>query len=793
MILNYVKIAWRNLLRHKLYSGINIFGLALGMACSLLIGLWVNDERSSNHFLPDLDRLYVVHYNLVREGEILTNLTTPGPLQEAIQKDIPQVESATKIADWPNLLVKPITPKQDQKTGKEQGYYATSGFFDVFRLPALAGNPKAALADPGQIVITRRMAEKYFAGGSALGEQLQLNNDKMYRVGAVIDDLPTASTLQFEWVANFSAFEKEWMKAWGDNPFQTYVRLKPASTAAQTEASMKGIYPRYTDWKSAKEGRIFPILQPLNEVYLYGNYQNGVPVGGRIEYVRIFSIVALFLLLIACINFMNLATARSALRAREIGVRKVIGALRSSLIGQFISESFVTSLLAVGLALSLVWIALPLFNTEFNKQLTLQPTDPALWLIVVGLVLLTGLLSGSYPAVFLSSLQPAKTLKGTLRLGTGPVLFRRALVIVQFTLSTSLIVGMIILGRQMQYLQTKNLGMDRENVVVIPLEGEILKPGRAELVRQRALRLSGVASAATVNHLPTNIQGGSGDLNWPGKDPGQKAEVSADFVGPDFAKMMNIKLLAGRDFQVNRPADSAGYLVNESAAKLMRMTNPIGKEIDFLRGKGPIIGLLQDFHLQSLHQKITPLILAFDDGNASYLLIKLKAGQTSPTLTSLERLIKQANPTYPFTYLFLDEAYGRLYSREQQVTTLINSFGVLAIFISCLGLFGLVAFMAEQRTKEIGIRKVLGASVTSLVTLLSKDFLKLILIAIVIASPIAWYAMNRWLQSFAYRIDLDWWVFALAGLLAVSIALLTISFQSVKAALMNPVKSLRSE
>ncbi|GAB4019733.1 ABC transporter permease [Spirosoma migulaei] len=793
MLRNYVIVAWRNLVRHKAFSFINITGLALGMACNLLIGLWMHDELSYDRFFPDAEKIYVVHYNLERNGEVLTTLSTPGPLQGVIQKDIPQVAHVTKVANWPNVLVRTTNPTADEKPSKEQGYYATEDFFSVFDVPTLSGHPKEALANPTHIIISRKMAEKYFPHEPALGKQLQLNNDKLYTVGAVIENLPTTSTLQFDWIANFRTFEQEWMKTWGDNPFQTYVRLNPQTTLAQAEAAMKGIYGRYTDWKSAKEGRIYPILQPIVDQHLYSVYQNGKSTGGRIEYVRIFSLVALFILVIACINFMNLSTARSALRTKEVCIRKVVGARRFALVGQFLSESMVMSLLAAVISLGIVWYVLPTFNTLLEKQLALNLMSPGLWLGISGLILITGLLAGSYPALFLSGLPPLRILKGFLSLGTNPATFRQVLVVFQFSLAVFLLVGMLTIGRQMRYLYTKNLGLNRMDVVAIPLEGDILKSGHPEPFRQQLLRLPTVASAVTVNKLPINIDSGSGDLKWSGKDPDKPTEVSGDFVGTDFAKTMAIPVLAGHEFRTHNRIDSGGYILNESAAKLMGMANPIGQEIEFWRGKGPIIGLIQDFHLQSLHQPITPLILAFDDGNASYVLVKIRAGQTERALSDIERLVRQFNPDYPFSYQFLDSAYDSLYRSEQQVNKLVDVFGLLAMLISCLGLFGLVAYMAERRTKEIGIRKVLGASVPGILALLSKDFLKLVLIAIVIASPLAWWAMNRWLQEFAYRIDVEWWEFSLAALLAIGVALLTISFQSINAALVNPVKSLRSE
>jgi predicted permease len=785
MLRNYIKIAIRSLLKHKLYSGINVFGLALGMACALLIGLWVRDETSYNRFLPNAESICYVRVNFPFNGETVTNSVTPGPLQEAIAKSTPEVVAVTKFNYGPEYLI-----KAGERAAKEKGHFATAGFFDVFDLPAVQGNPGKALAQTNQIVITRKLAEKYFPTGTAVGKTLQLDNNKFYVVGAVIENLPPTSTLQFDWLVNWSVQEQDWMKTWGNNSFSTYVRLAPNVTPAQAEAAMASIYPRFAGVNFAT-GR--PTLQPITDLHLHGEYKNGKTVGGRIEYVRIFSVVAIFILLIACINFMNLATARSSMRSKEVGVRKVVGALRSSLIGQFLSESILTSLLAVTLALGLVWLILPAFNTLFAKQLTLSLAEPTIWGLMIGLVLITGFVSGSYPALFLSALQPIRILKGRLQSGPGPVLFRRTLVVFQFSLSVFLIVGMLAVGKQMNYLRTKNLGLDRGNVVYVPLEGELGKPNKLTAFRQEVLRKPTVASATTTMLLPIDIQSASQDLVWKGKDPKLQTNVSCMFVGSDFTKTMNIKLLDGRDFRADHPADSTNYIVNEAAAKLMGMTNPVGQEVQFWPGKGQIIGLMKDFHLSSLHQAIKPLLLMFDNRNTSYLLVKAKAGQTQQAIADLEQVTKEFNPNYPFNYHFLDEEYENLYRSEQQVDALVNYFGILAILISCLGLFGLAAFTAEQRTKEIGVRKVLGASVGSIVTLLSTDFLKLVMVALVLASPLAWWALDKWLNTFAYHDSLSWSAFALAGLLAILIAFVTVSYQSIRAALVNPVKSLRSE
>jgi putative ABC transport system permease protein len=782
MLKNYIKIAWRSLLKNKFFSFINVFGLALGMSCSLLIGLWVKDEVNYDRFLPHLDDIFFVRTNGTSEGKIYTSTQTPGPLAEVLKRDVPEVLYATKVQYPEEILV-----KVGEKSTKERGFYATKDFFLVFDYPAIAGSPMVAHSRLDQIIITRKVAEKFFGSTNALGKRLQFNDKTYYTVGAVLEDLPGNSTFQFDWIINYDVQEQDWKKTWGNNSFMTYVRLNAKAEPAKAEASMKGIYRRNTDWKEVP----VPVLQPMKDVYLYAEYENGKAVGGKIEYVRIFALVALFILLIACVNFMNLATARSAMRAKEIGVRKVVGALRSSLIGQFMSESVLTSLLAVFVALVFVSLALPVFNTVFVKQIVLNLADPMLWLGVLVLVLITGFISGSYPALFLSALQPIRILKGTLKFGMGAVLFRRTLVVFQFTLSIFLIIGMLAVAHQMNYIRTKNLGLDRENVIYVPLESETYN--RMEAFRQELIRTPSIASASVTMSLPMNIQASSGDLTWPGKKPEQNSNASTMSVGYDFIKTMNIQLVAGRDFSSARKADSTSYIINEAAAKMMGMKDPVGKQVGFWMGKGPIIGLMKDFHLQSLHSPITPLILTLIPGNTSYLMVRTEKGKTTEAIDELEQTTRKFNPNYPFEYHFLDEAYEKMYRSEQQVNTLINYFGALAILISCLGLFALAAFTAEQRMKEIGVRKVLGASVGSLVSLISRDFLKLVLVALVLASPLAWWAVSQWLDTFQYRVELSWWLFAMAGALAGLIAFLTVSYQSVKAALTNPVTSLRSE
>jgi putative ABC transport system permease protein len=525
---------------------------------------------------------------------------------------------------------------------------------------------------------------------------------------------------------------------------------------------------------------------------LHNVFKEGKIDGGRIEYVRLFTIVALFVLLIACINFMNLATARSVQRAKEVGVRKVIGAMRSVLIKQFIGEAILLTLLSAILALGIAACLFPTFNMLTGKQLHLPITNLNFWIGLLGLVIITGIVAGSYPALFLSSLKPVKVLKTGLKFSWGALLFRKALVVFQFALSMILIVGMIVIYQQVQYIQTKNLGYDRENLVYLPIEGDLSK--NYELFKQRALQMPGVVNVSKMRNSPTVIEHHTSSISWPGKAPNLTVSFADVPVGYDFVKTMDLKLKDGRDFSTEYGADSTNFLINETALKKIGYTDPIGKPISWGSHTGKIIGVVKDFHFGSMHQPIEPFIARLDEkwsyGN---ILVRIQGGKTKEALTALEGLSKELNPKFPFSYSFSDDAYAYLYKSEQIVSKLSNYFALLAIFISCLGLFGLAAFSASQRTKEIGVRKVLGASVSNIISLLLNGFLKPVVIAIIIAIPVSQYFMQHWLNGFAYKIDLEWWVFALAGLVAIAIALLTVSYQAVRAALANPVKNLRTE
>jgi predicted permease len=786
MIKNYFKTAWRNILRNKLTSFINVFGLAIGLSCSLLIWLWVSDELSYNRYLPGAKNIYEVHVNAPFNGDTVTMKNTPGPIAEAIQNNISQVKYATKMTFNRDVLF-----TVGDKKMKEKGTYATDNFFKVFSFKTIAGNANSAIASIDGITITRKLAEKYFNTVDAIGKTIKINNEKDYRVDAVIENVPDNSTIQFDWAINFKEQEQDWMKTWGNISFFTYVKLNPNATESAAEQALRSIYPNF-----ASEGfkQNFPSLQAITDVYLYSDYKNGKPTGsGRIEYVKIFAAVAIFILLIACMNFMNLATARASLRAKEIGIRKVVGAGKVSLVRQFMSEALLTCVLATILSLGITWLILPAFNQVFEKHIQLNIFQPALWISVLVLVIVTSIIAGSYPSLFLSSLKPVRILKGNLVAQSGNVTsVRKALVIAQFALSAFLIVCMLAVSKQVNYIQNKNLGFNKEHIVYIELEGELYT--KLDAYQNELNKLPYVAASNPINQLPMDLRSTSGDLSWPGKPADLQTEVVATWTGYGFTKTLDVKMAAGRDFSKDYPGDTLSYVINEAAAKMMDMQNSaVGKQVEFWNGKGNIIGVMKDFHIASLHATIKPLILCLVPSNTSYMMIRLNAGKTKEALAAISKITKDFNPAYPFEYHFADEAYEHMYKSEMQVNALVKYFGLLAVVISCLGLFGMITFNTERRTKEIGIRKVLGASIAGIVRLLSAESLKIIVVSMAVAFPLSYWAITEWMSSFAYKSPIGAWIFIVAGLLMLLVASVTISFQAVKAAIANPVKSLRTE
>ena len=790
MLKNYLKTAFRNLWKNKAFSLINIMGLALGLTCSLLIMLWVNDEYNVDAFHKNGSQLYSVYEKQYRDGQVDAFHGTPGILADELKRVMPEVQYATNYA-WNELS----TFEANNKIIKENGNHAGQDFFKMFSYRLLEGNAITALQNPSDIAISKKMAEEFFGSSAeAIGKVIRYQNDKDLKITAVFDNVPQNSTTQFDYILNWQSFleRNSWAKNWTNNGPPCYIMLRAGTDATAFEKKITRFLDNYNK-EQTPHSYIRLGVERYGDVYLHSNFdKNGNISGGRIQYVNLFSIVAIFILLIACINFMNLTTARSIKRAKEIGVRKVVGAIRFALIKQFIGEALLIVCIAIIISLLLAAIVLPGFNQLTGKQMTLPVNDAGFWISIGVLLLLTGFISGSYPALYLSSFKPVRVLKGSMKFSSSALWFRKGLVVFQFILSIILIIGTIVVSKQVSYIQTINLGYDRENLLYIPIEGELIT--KYELFKNELLKMPGIKDISSITDNPTEIQNGTGGVQWVGKDPNSDIEFTQSAVGYDFIKTMHLQLTQGRDFSKDFATDSVGYLINESASKIIGYKNPVGKPLTFWQKPGTIIGVLKDFHFNSLHEPIRPLVLRLGENIGwGQALVRTQPGKTKEALASIEKICKELNPKFPFTYIFSDEEYSKLYKSEQVINQLANYFAFLGIFISCLGLFGLVIFTAEQRTKEFGIRKVLGATPAALFTLLSKEFLFLVLIAMIIASPLAWMAMNNWLQGFAYKIGISWWMFVIAGAVAILIALITVSFQAIKAALANPVKSLRTE
>ena len=791
MIKNYLLVAWRNLVRNRTFSTINILGLALGLACSLSILLWVQDERSVDAFHRNGDRLYYVFERNYMGSKLQTWYWTQGPLADELKKEVPEVQAATPMS-WSDVH----TFAAGNKILKEDGFATGADYFTMFSYPLLEGSAKDALNSPDGLAISRKMAVAFFGSpAAAIGKAIRYENKKDFMVKAVFEDLSPQVSVQANYIMSWSGYIEDgngWVKDWGSVDPRTCILLRPGSNVAAVEARIKNIPSKFET--EVRDIRIELGLQRFSDYYLHSEFRDGVPTEGRIEYVRLFSLVALFILAIACINFMNLTTARSLKRAKEIGVRKVMGAARGLLIRQFIGEAILMAVLSVLLALVIVQITLPAFNQLTGKEISLPLGRPDFWLKLAGITLLTGLLSGSYPAFYLSGFNPIRVLKAALPSGSrGDAIFRQGLVVFQFVLSVVLILSTILISRQIRYMKEARLGYDRENLLYIPINGDL--GGKLDVFRTEAAHLPGVQNIGTLSDEPTVMNRGTLSLSWDGKDPNEHDRFIHEEIGSGYLQTMKISLIAGRDFDpAAYPTDSSGVIVNQTAVALMHYKDPIGKPIYNGNWKMHIVGVVKDFHFQSLHDKIMPLTL--QPGRDAWfrtILVRTQPGQTTQALASLGQLCKQLNPAFPFDYKFSDVEYASLYKSEAITGQLSVIFAVLAIFISCLGLLGLSLFTAEQRVREIGIRKVLGASIGSLFNLLSKNFFGLVGLAFLIGAPLGWWAMHRWLVGFAYRTDIPWWTFAVAGAAVLAVTLLTVCWQTIRAARTNPVKSLRSE
>ncbi|MEO0340044.1 MAG: FtsX-like permease family protein, partial [Bacteroidota bacterium] len=671
---------------------------------------------------------------------------------------------------------------------KENGYYVDQDFLDIFSFPTIYGDASTALTEPNSIVISREVSEKLFGTVDPVGESIKLDSgEKPYTIKAVVENVPNNSDIQFDWLAPWENFteDRDWVKTWGNVIFPTYVQLVKDSDIAQVNEKIAYL-------GNGKEMSQDYFLQAFSEKYLYGNYEDGKQAGGRIEYVRLFSAVAIFLLIIACINFMNLATARAGRRAKEIGIRKVSGANQKALIGQFMGEVFILSSVALLLALALSHFFLQSFNQLLNQDMVMDYKDPGFWLTAFAILGTTSLLAGSYPAFLLSSLKPAKVLKGEiLRTGDQSTFLRKGLVVLQFTISAFLIVSTLVIQGQIFFIKNKNLGIDRQDLIFAVMEGEL--EYKSDVYRKELLKSSAIQSVSFSQSNLLNLSGSSNDLSWPGKQEDESLLVSAAGIDAGIMDALGLPLIAGRDFSPDMASDTSNYIVNERLVKALGLENPIGAEISFWNGPGQIIGVVADYHMKSLHQEIAPMVWIYDPQQGYFSWVKPAEGQTEAALAHMEKVSKALNPVYPFEYEFADQEFARQYQSETLIGKLANLFGAVAILISCLGLLGLAAYSAERRRKEIGIRKVLGASIQSIIQLLSKEFVYLILIALTVALPLGWIAMDSWLNNFAYRINIEWWYFLLAITMAFGVAALPVGFQGLRAALSNPVDSIRNE
>jgi putative ABC transport system permease protein len=790
MLKNYLIVALRSLRKHKAYSLINITGLAIGMACSILIFLWVRDELSFDRFHADAARIVRVYRDKARTVPGSSSALTSPPMAAAFKKDFPEVLRSTRFGTWQRRLV-----TNGDKSFTETGYmHADPDFFEMFSFPFVKGDPKTAFSIPNSVVLTESAARKYFGADDPMGRTLTVDRAFDIVVTGVVQDPPSNSSLKFSMLSPFTLLLSKYIgeenaDRWGFNSFSTFLLLAPDVRAADFNAKLDGYLQRY-----AADDTDRLAVQPLTDIHLRSAVGHEPFATGSIKYVWIFSALSLFILAIASINFMNLTTARYAKRAREVGMRKVVGAGRPQLVRQFLAESILTSLLALGAALILVELMLPSFNTLSGKALAANGLEklPVL-LSCFGIALATGLLSGIYPALFLSSFRPIRVLKGALRGAGGGAAFRKTLVVLQFSLSVFLITGTAVISRQMSYMRTKDLGFDKERIIHLRLFGELV--GKYPVIRERLLQNPDVVSVTASLALPTDIQNSPGTPEWEGKDPNAKWDIRADFVDFDYIETFRVPIIEGRSFSQDYPTDAdEAYIVNEEAVRRMGLKRPVvGQRFAFWGREGRIVGVMQDAHFQNLHRKIEPLVFKIFPDWFRFLYVRLRAGDTPAVLASIEKTWASLHLGYPFDYRCLDEDFDNLYRAEARMGTLFRTFAALAVFIACLGLFGLASFMAEQRTKEIGIRRILGASIPGITTMMSREYAVLVLAANVAAWPAAWFFMGRWLRGFAYRAELSVWSFFASGAIALAVALLTVGILSVKAASANPADALRYE
>jgi putative ABC transport system permease protein len=809
MIKNYFLIAIRQLRKQKMYSAIKIGGFALSIAACLLIALFINDELNYDNTYPDAARIYRVigYYN--NNGAVEKFVDFPPPMAKVIKKDFPEVEISGRVMS--NTLFKGAGSNYVKRTNQaennyEDGFtYADKEILDILKLPMVYGNASHALDEPNTMLITKKKADKYFPNQNPVGKSLMLNNEKAFKIAGVIEDFPSTSHIQNDFFLTLTGvqFWDGEQTDWGSTNYAIYLLLKPGTDTKAFEKKLTaGIFKNYwlpsmiAGGQKDAENEVKKVsfhTQVIGDIHLKSyDIHDGISHNGDIRFVWLFGGIACFILIIACINFINLATAKSANRAKEVGLRKVVGSLRSSLIWQFLAESMLYSFLSFGLAVLVAVLLLPYFNIVSAKSLHIPVT--AWWLLPVmaAAAIVIGIVAGLYPAFYLSSFKPINVLKGQVSRGTKNSLLRNGLVVFQFTTSIMLIIGTLVIYKQTHFILNQDVGFNKDQVMLI--QGTNTLGNEIKSFKNELLKLPQVKSVSIGDYLPVNGTKRNGNTFYNEGKTKEEQGVDTQFwiVDNDYTKTMGMKIVAGRNFSPDIPTDSQGVVINQTLANKLNLKDPINKKISNGPGNFTIIGVVQDFNFESMHDNIGGLVM-FLGNSPSIVSVKLKTADMKTLVPAITAAWKKFSPSQPIRYTFIDESFKNMYDDVQRTGSIFTSFALLAIVIACLGLFALSAFMAEQRNKEIGIRKVLGASVGSITTMLSKDFVKLVVISIVIASPIAWWAMTKWLQDYAYRITITWWMIAIAGFIAVVIALVTVSFQSIKAALSNPVKSLRSE
>lgn len=793
MIKNYLKIAFRNLIKNKVSSFINISGLAIGMAVSILIGLWIYDELSFNKNFKNYDRIAQVMQNATMNGETGTGMTIPFPMGEELRKSFGSDFKYVTMASWNGSHILAFGEKKLSKNGS----FFEPQAAEMFSLKMLSGT-RNGLRDPSSILLSESSAKAYFGNADPIGKSMKIDNSLDVKVTGVYEDLPyNSSFADVTFIAPWELFAnsqglKNSTDPWRCNCYLGYTQVADNANMDKVSAKIKDIKLSKVD-KSELTQKPQVFLHPMSKWLLYSDFKNGVNVGGRIQYVWLFGIIGVFVLLLACINFMNLSTARSEKRAKEVGIRKSVGSLRSQLIFQFFSESLLVAVFAFMLSIGLVQLVLPFFNDVAGKKMSILWANPIFWLLGIGFSLVTGLIAGSYPALYLSSFNPVKVLKGTFRAGRFAGIPRKVLVVVQFTVSVILIIGTIIVFRQVQFAKDRPVGYNRDGLITLPMiTGEI--HDHFDVVKNELMNSGVIASMAESQSPTTAVWGTNAGFDWKGKDPGLAVDFPNTDVSYDFGKTVGWQFKEGRDFSREFLTDSLGFVLNETAVKFMGLRSPVGEIVKWDGTPFKVIGVIKDMVVESPYSPVRPSLFHLSKYPGNVVIVKINpAISAHEALSKIETVFKKYNPAQPFDYQFVDEEYAKKFGNEQRIGKLASFFAILAIFISCLGLFGMASFVAEQRTKEIGVRKVLGASVFNLWRLLSKDFVLLVLLSCTIAIPIAYYFLHEWLQKYEYRADISWWIFAVAGFGALFITLITVSFQAIKAAIANPVKSLRTE